>query len=73
MQKKKKFDLTKDMVSIEYANNPKNHTKVTKTKLTLSVDVNFIKKFKLWCVKHDITMSEALVEAFYLLQKKHEN
>lgn len=77
--KKKKFDLSKDMISIEYTNNLQELSSSSarvkkesdkKVKLTLSVPPMFVKEFKSWCVKNDTTMSDSLIDAFALLKNK---
>lgn len=79
--KKKKFNLTSEMISLEYTEHSniseqkfrkKENTPSDKTKLTLSVPRDFVKKFKSWCVQNDITMSEALIAAFPLLREKKD-
>lgn len=44
---------------------------VGKVKLTLSVPEDFLPEYKSWCVKHKLTMSDAIVEALKLLKQKH--
>lgn len=44
---------------------------VGKIKLTLSVPEDFLPEYKSWCVKHKLTMSDAIVEALKLLKQKH--
>jgi hypothetical protein len=77
MTKKKKFDLSRDMVSVEYSENQdtytlqnsalvKHNTKQSedKTKLTLSIPKRIAKDIKTWCVQNDTTVSSFLVDAF---------
>ena len=74
--KKKKFDLTSDLVCIEDKENNINITtsknnKEKKILLTLSVDEVFRAEFKSWCARHNLIMSEAIVKSFSLLKDKY--
>lgn len=44
---------------------------IGKVKLTLSVPEEFLPEYKSWCIKHKLTMSDAIVEALILLKQKY--
>jgi len=82
--KKKKYDLTSDLISIDKDNilidnavNSKaeilenKNTKETKVLLTLSVQEEFRSEFKSWCARHKLNMSEAIIKGFKILKEKH--
>ena len=79
--KKKKYDLTSDLVTIDnemyiIEENPKvNDTvkvnKSTNILLTMSVEESFRAEFKSWCACHRLKMNEAIVKGFQLLKEKY--
>jgi hypothetical protein len=82
-ESKKKFNLDKDMIQIKHNETepivpptvvyklkqpPSSSGKVH---LTLSVPAEFVPEFKSWCIKHNTTMSNAVLESLTLLKQKH--
>lgn len=74
--KKKKFDLTADLVntnSTDDKNNitvsqlPKNNTVL----LTMSIEEELRAEFKAWCARHRLKMNEAFIKSFKLLKDKY--
>jgi hypothetical protein len=83
-ESKKKFNLDKDMIQIKHnevepivtapaiTHKPKQPTHSSrKVHLTLSVPAEFIPEFKMWCINHNTTMSNAVLESLTLLKQKH--
>ena len=78
---KKKFNLDKEMIQVEYNNKVettspalnlvKKRSSSEKVHLTLSVPGEFVPDFKSWCIKHNTTMSKAVVEGLNLLKQKN--
>jgi hypothetical protein len=77
---KKKAVLTSDLLKSTKSNNVS--TGIAQRSITVdsdkemvgmnfTVSKSFRKKFKGWCVDNDMTMIEALEEAFKLLQQKN--
>lgn len=82
-ESKKKFNLDKDMIQIKHheaepiitsavTHKPKQPPYSSgKVHLTLSVPAEFIPEFKTWCINHNTTMSNAVIESLPLLKQKH--
>ena len=82
--KKKKFDLTSDIVKVDLEEGISNNgNKVSSDKLkdnpekkenailTISVDVAKRTEFKTWCAKNNLKMNEAFLKGFELLKKEY--
>lgn len=74
--KKKKFDLTTDIVDIQNEPNKtvtiseeKKDNKKNNVLMTISVDENTRRDFKAWCANNGLKMNEAFIEGFKLLIK----
>ena len=78
--KKQKFSLSDSIVKVEeeqviQENNSKKNIKIEEensyTLLTVRVKQEFKQEFKAWCAKKNISMSNAVQNAFILLKDKH--
>ena len=76
---KKKFNLSPDMVQLtptELSNErivpPKPSIK-KKVKVTLSIEEEYIKTIKLWCIKNDMTISQLLINGFKKLKSETDD
>lgn len=71
--KKKKYDLTSDLVDV--GSEPKiikKDKEINKLVLiTLSIEEIKRAEFKSWCARHRYKMNEAFVEGFKLLKERH--
>lgn len=71
--KKKKYDLTSDLVDV--GNTPKvikQDKEMNKLVLvTLSIEEIKRAEFKSWCARHRYKMKEAFIEGFKLLKERH--
>lgn len=74
--KKKKFDLTSDIVNIELEENQKfipSEEDVGKKKnvlLAISIEEEKRREFKTWCAKNNLKMNEAFLKGFELLRRE---
>lgn len=79
--KKKKYDLTSDLINIDHEDNliednaktdiPEKNKKDKNILLTMSVEESFRAEFKSWSARHRLKMSEAVVKGFQLLKEKY--
>lgn len=71
--KKKKYDLTSDLVDV--GSEPKiikKDKEINKWVLiTLSIEEIKRAEFKSWCARHRYKMNEAFIEGFKLLKERH--
>ena len=71
--KKKKYDLTSDLVDV--GNTPKvikQDKEMNKLVLvTLSIEEIKRAEFKSWCARHRYKMNEAFIEGFKLLKERY--
>lgn len=74
--RKKKFDLTSDLIEVSHTtqvakedNENKARSKVVL--ITLSIEETKRADFKSWCARHRYKMNEAFMEGFKLLKEKH--
>lgn len=79
---KRKFNLEKDIIKVEYNNSEPTFTYPEQTKslpktnvqknlpVTLSLPPDIIKELKLWSVNNNTTLSKAVEEGFYLLKNR---
>ncbi len=81
--KKKKFDLTSDIVEVnadtadsareERSDNRQLKNQKTNIHMTLAVEVTVRNEYKAWCAKNNLQMSEAFLKAFDLLKLYYKN
>ncbi|AFC71697.1 hypothetical protein [Rickettsia australis] len=74
--RKKKFDLTSDLVEVSHATqiakaNNENKASSKVVLITLSIEEARRADFKSWCARHRFKMNEAFMEGFKLLKEKH--
>lgn len=71
--RKKKFDLTSDLVEVEHTTQivKENKEKNKLVLITLSIEEARRADFKSWCARHRYKMNEAFMEGFKLLKEKH--
>ena len=71
--KKKKYDLTSDLVDV--GNTPKviKQDKEMNKLVLVTLSIAEIKRaeFKSWCARHRYKMNEAFIEGFKLLKERH--
>ena len=80
--KKRKFDLTSDIVEVSADNGkeitmPLDNRQIKHQKsnihMTLAVEANVRNEYKAWCAKNNLQMSEAFLKAFDLLKLYYKN
>lgn len=83
--KKKKFDLTSDIVEVNAENvdsgrgttvlidNRQVKNQKSNIHMTLAVEATVRNEYKSWCAKNNLQMSEAFLKAFDLLKLYYKN
>lgn len=71
--RKKKFDLTSDLVEVSHTTQivKENKEKNKLVLITLSIEEARRADFKSWCARHRYKMNEAFMEGFKLLKERH--
>jgi hypothetical protein len=73
---KKKFDLSKDMITTSKESNHTNSKSINKEvddlyeTITLRIKKSIKKEFKLWCVENNIQMNDAFIQAWINFKTK---
>jgi hypothetical protein len=80
---KRKFDLTSDIIQVDLGENEENNfsqignrQKEKKNKrvlITMAVDEELRKEYKMWCTRKGLKMAEAFLKGYELLKKTDFN
>ena len=82
---KKKFDLTSDIINVDLeeihneevliqntkktSDSKEQKVKKTKVLITMAVDEELRKEYKMWCTRKGLKMTEAFLKGYELLKK----
>ena len=69
--KKKKFDLTTDLVATNKSTEQVTIAPMKSVLLTIAVEEEFRVEFKTWCVQHRLKMKDAFIQGFKLLKEQN--
>jgi hypothetical protein len=68
---KKKFELDKKLISLEEPTILSQSNNNSISTVTFKVPTTYKIKYKTFCAKHNLSLTDAFKEAFRLLEEKH--